>query len=152
MALTTKFTATDNSFNLQVLTHKLLWRPATSSWNIKVERVPWKGKKCTLLGYYTACSGNFLRTFWDNLSVPSSSPSNPLKMGLIHCPKTSVINYYYSLCNNTDGTVLISFTAEALNKVCNSKFRMNKRLHKLFKSVCFCTGPWWRLAHPVRNT
>ena len=23
-----------------------------------------------LLGYYTACSGNSLQTFWDNLSVP----------------------------------------------------------------------------------
>jgi len=27
---------------------------------------------CTLLGNYTACSGNSLPTFWDNLSVPSS--------------------------------------------------------------------------------
>jgi len=25
-----------------------------------------------VLGYYTASSGNFLPTFWDNLSVPSS--------------------------------------------------------------------------------
>jgi hypothetical protein len=29
-------------------------------------------ENCTLLGYYTASSRNFLLTFWDNLSVPSS--------------------------------------------------------------------------------
>ena len=27
---------------------------------------------CPLLGYYAACSGNSLPTFWDNLSVPTS--------------------------------------------------------------------------------
>jgi len=27
-------------------------------------------EKCALLGYYAASSGNFLQTFWDNLSVP----------------------------------------------------------------------------------
>jgi hypothetical protein len=30
-----------------------------------------------LLGYYAACSCNFLPTFWDNLSVPSSGVKNP---------------------------------------------------------------------------
>jgi len=29
-------------------------------------------KNCTLLPYYAASSGNFLPTFWNNLSVPSS--------------------------------------------------------------------------------
>ena len=31
----------------------------------------------TLLGYYTASSGDFLLTFWDNLIVPSSGANNP---------------------------------------------------------------------------
>jgi len=31
----------------------------------------------TLLGYYAACSGNFLPTFRDNLWVPSSGIKNP---------------------------------------------------------------------------
>jgi hypothetical protein len=31
----------------------------------------------TLLGYYTENGGNFLPTFWDNLSVPSSECKNP---------------------------------------------------------------------------
>jgi hypothetical protein len=30
------------------------------------------GQNCALLGYYGASSGNFLPTFRDNLSVPSS--------------------------------------------------------------------------------
>jgi hypothetical protein len=31
----------------------------------------------TLLGYYAESSGNFLPTFWDNLSVPSAKCKNP---------------------------------------------------------------------------
>ena len=27
-------------------------------------------ENCDLLGYYATSSGNFLQTFWDNLSVP----------------------------------------------------------------------------------
>jgi len=48
-----------------------------------------------LLGHYTVSSGNFLPTFWDNLSVPT-----PLKTGKIGCPEMSVRNYRCSLCNN----------------------------------------------------
>jgi len=33
--------------------------------------------KCAVLGYYAAGSGNFLQTFQDNLSVPSSRVNNP---------------------------------------------------------------------------
>ena len=33
--------------------------------------------KCAPLGYYTASSGNFVATFRDNLSVPSSGLKNP---------------------------------------------------------------------------
>jgi hypothetical protein len=58
-----------------------------------------------LLGHYAASSGNFLPTFRDNLSVPSSSSKNPwiiedfgtLKNGTTGSPEISVINYHYSL-------------------------------------------------------
>jgi len=56
-------------------------------------------QNCALLGHYAATSGNFLRTFPDNLSVPSSSV---LKMGPKGCPGTSVINYHYLLRNDPD--------------------------------------------------
>jgi len=36
------------------------------SLNLKVDNV------CAVRGYYAACSGNFIATFRDNLSVPSS--------------------------------------------------------------------------------
>lgn len=32
---------------------------------------------CALLGYFTMSNGNFLPTFWDNLSFPSSGFRNP---------------------------------------------------------------------------
>jgi hypothetical protein len=57
-------------------------------------------ENCTLLGYYAASSGNFLRTFRDNLSVPSSGFT--LRMGPVGCPETSVINCHYSLRNNSE--------------------------------------------------
>jgi hypothetical protein len=47
-------------------------------------------ENCTPLGYYGASSGNFLPTFRDNLSVPSSGFKNPKG-----CPETSVRNYLY---------------------------------------------------------
>jgi hypothetical protein len=34
-------------------------------------------ENCRLLGYYSVSSGNFLPTFWDNLSVASSWFKNP---------------------------------------------------------------------------
>jgi len=54
-------------------------------------------ENCTLLGYYTAISDNFLMKFWDNLLFPSSGfknpkerilDSQPLTKQLIGCPKT----------------------------------------------------------------
>jgi len=36
---------------------------------------------CALLGYYAASSGNFLTTFRDNLSVPSSRVKDPSGLG-----------------------------------------------------------------------
>jgi len=55
---------------------------------------------------FSESSGNFLTMFQDNLSVPSSRVDlqgfDPLKMGLIGCPETSVRNYHYSLCNNPE--------------------------------------------------
>jgi hypothetical protein len=34
-------------------------------------------ENCDLLGYYAPSSGNFIPTFRDNLSVPSSGVKNP---------------------------------------------------------------------------
>jgi len=59
-------------------------------------------ENCALMGYYIASSGNFLPTFRDNSSFPSTgyknpkSLKNPLEMGLIGCSETSVGNYYYA--------------------------------------------------------
>jgi len=34
-------------------------------------------ENCALLGYYAVISGNFLPTFRDNISIPSSGVKNP---------------------------------------------------------------------------
>jgi len=68
---------------------------------------------CAILCCYTASRCNLLLPLQDNLSVPYSGVKNlkgikkrldswPLKMGPVCCPKTSVTNYLYPLCNNTD--------------------------------------------------
>jgi len=54
-------------------------------------------ENCALLGYYAASSGNSLRTFRGNLSVPSSRANGP-----IGCPEKSVTNYQYSLRNDAE--------------------------------------------------
>jgi hypothetical protein len=56
-------------------------------------------ENCALLGYYTASTGNFLPTFWNNLSVPSSSVKNPRRLGTnttryIIVPKRAVLIYF----------------------------------------------------------
>jgi hypothetical protein len=38
---------------------------------------------CAVLCYYTLCSCNSLRTFWDNLSVPSSLVKHFFPLGII---------------------------------------------------------------------
>jgi hypothetical protein len=40
-------------------------------------RGTYEAKNCALLGHYAASSGNFLLTFQNNLSVPSSGFKNP---------------------------------------------------------------------------
>jgi hypothetical protein len=61
-------------------------------------------------------SGNFLPTFRDNLSVPSSRVDlqgfDPLKMGPIGCSVTLVRNYHYL---PQKSTLLTYFVAEAWN-------------------------------------
>ena len=54
-------------------------------------------ENCALLGYYAACSGNFLPKFRDKLSVPSSGFKNPIR-----CPETLVRNYRDSLRSNPE--------------------------------------------------
>jgi len=58
---------------------------------------------CALLGHYAASSGNFLPTFRDNLSVPSSwVNSSHLKTGPVGCPETPTRNYHYSARNDPE--------------------------------------------------
>ena len=76
-------------------------------------------EKRGLLGYYAASGGNILTTFRDNLSIPSSGVENPKESLLWHYgvyigksvipeygagsrPETSVINFHYSLRNNSE--------------------------------------------------
>jgi hypothetical protein len=65
----------------------------------------------TVRGYYTACGGNSLSVFWENLLVPSSRVKKSMKWlsswiycwfkrGLICCHETLVRNYCNTLCNN----------------------------------------------------
>ena len=56
-------------------------------------------ENCALPGHYAASSGgNFLPTFRESLSVPSSGAK--MKIGPIGCSETSVRNCHYSLRNN----------------------------------------------------
>ena len=57
---------------------------------------------CVILGCYAAYNDNFLPTFRDKLSVQSSRVKNPLMMGPIFCPETSVSNSHYTLRNITE--------------------------------------------------
>ena len=57
-------------------------------------------ENCALSGHYAESSGNFLLTFRESLSVPSSGAK--MKMGPIGCSETSVMNYHYSLRNNPE--------------------------------------------------
>jgi len=43
--------------------------------------------------------GNWLPMFCDSISVPSSCTAWPLKIGLTHCPKTSITSYQPTLHN-----------------------------------------------------
>jgi hypothetical protein len=62
-------------------------------------------ENCALLGYYSASSGKFVSTFWDNVSFPSSTvknPKRPLKMGPTGFPETWVRNCHCSLRDNPE--------------------------------------------------
>jgi hypothetical protein len=76
-------------------------------WTFLVNR--WKRtllENCALPRHYAASRGNFLQTFRDILTVPSSGVKNrkrePLKMGPIGHSETSVRNHHYSLCNSLE--------------------------------------------------
>jgi hypothetical protein len=58
----------------------------------------------TVPGYCAASSGDYLRTFRDNLSVPSSRDKmRPINnKGPIGSPETSVMNGHYSLRNDPE--------------------------------------------------
>ena len=65
--------------------------------NVKCLQV--REENCALLDYYAASGCNFLLTFRDKLSVPSSGSKNlgllTLRMEPIGCPETPVTNYHY---------------------------------------------------------
>jgi len=65
-------------------------------------------KNCAFLGYYTACSGNSLRTFRNSLSFPFSRVKNFFALKKpICCPETSVRNYQYNMRAVQKSAVLI---------------------------------------------
>jgi len=57
---------------------------------------------CVLLGYYAAYNGNSLPKLRNNLQVESSRIKNPLMMGPMCCPETSVRNSHYTPRNVTE--------------------------------------------------
>jgi len=73
----------------------------TVEWLTDIQTLHSLEENCALPGYYIACSGNLLRTLRDNLSVPRRI-SWPLNMGPIAYPETSVRNYYYTPCNDSE--------------------------------------------------
>jgi hypothetical protein len=79
--------------------HKLTETCVTSGFRREVV------ENCALLCHYSANRGNFLPTFRDILSGPSS--------GFKICPETSVRIYHYSLCNDPDerNTLRVSFSS-----------------------------------------
>jgi hypothetical protein len=82
-----------NFMRLHFVSHSTLCRFVISGLRREVD------ENCAILGHHAASSGNFLPTFRDNLSVPSSRVK---KMGPIFCLGTSVWNYHYSLRNNPE--------------------------------------------------
>ena len=96
------------SSSLRDLDTKCLCRPRNLFSSVSLIFVTQRplGENCALLGYYAAGGGNFLPTFLDNLFILSSGARgrelDPLKMGPIVCPETSVGNHLYSLRNNPE--------------------------------------------------
>ena len=66
-------------------------------------------EKCDLLGCYPASSGNFLPTFRDNLSVPSSGFKNPKSFLHFTFPGSQPTHFFSkllsSVCSISDGVI-----------------------------------------------
>ena len=98
---------------------------------------------CAALDYYPVSSGNFLSTFQDNQSVPSSWLKNQrglldswtLKMGLICCPKMSVRNYHYLLCNNPEECSFHLLHCGSLKSCMAFKLRLEHAVFTDFTSI-----------------
>ena len=77
-------------------------------YNLITSEVRSSGLSCS------ASSGNYLPTFRDKLSVPSSmvKKEDSLPMKVICCPETSVSNYSYWLRDSLARPVFIYFAAE----------------------------------------
>jgi hypothetical protein len=85
-----------------------------------------------LLGNYTASCGNYLPTFRDNVSVPSSWAKIP------ECPETSVNNYHTMPCNYPEDHRFHTqkFDAESFNLKKLSELEVRKQYQiKISKQV-----------------
>jgi hypothetical protein len=116
---------------------------------------------CALLGYYTACSGDSLPTFRDNLSVPPSRDLkksegtwifwNSLKMGSIGCPETSVRNYQYTLLNVPEQRRSLRHVLQR-SSVCFLSWMETARVKRLFSSKSSTPALWPTGSFPGSKT
>ena len=87
-------------------------------------------ENCAFLCYYTVNSGNFLPTFRDKLSVPSSEF------------KTSVRNYHYSLRNKPE-------ERSSILRQTNVRREILRKITKNFSQDCRHTGQVSKIFPPV---
>jgi len=80
---------------------------------------------CSLLGYYAASNGNFLPTFRDNLSIPSSGFKNPKDSLLSQCVvcRCSPVSRYHDCYNffyhgTSPFKAALNMTLPSLSNIC----------------------------------
>jgi len=128
------------SFFLPFFVIPMLYKNSEFGWAISSFRCD-VDEICALLGYYEALSGNYLPTFRDNLSVPTSR---------IGYPGTSVRNYHSTLRSIPDECR----SRWTISCVCNTAPFRSQNCHlnahvKIKYSVGNVTRPFffWRFAH-----
>jgi len=65
----------------------------TTGYLLSELQISFRSENCSLLDYYAVCSGNFLPTFRDHISVPSSAVKTPEE-------GTEAWNSFRSSCNS----------------------------------------------------
>ena len=86
---------------------------------------------CALLGYYTACSVNYLPTFRDNLSVPSSRVKKPWILTLEGSTTKRWVTAQRNAALNQSGRSLPTFWINLLGK--SSSWILNTVLSPLLQ-------------------